>query len=187
MKQLLFNPFTRIAGSKALIYGWLAILLTAVIANWSNFHIDAELHMGPGAPAPFEVFVIESLLAWVCTVIFFYFVAIAFSKSRVRFLDIAGTTALARWPLVFVAILSFIPVSDNVDAILKRDPAIILPLLLVGLLSLPFIILFVVLLYNAYAVSANLKGGKAVWTFILAMLLSDIAARIVFHFLSQIF
>lgn len=182
MKQRLFNPFTRIAGGKALFYGALVMLLTALIACFNQSHFDAVLHLTHIADAPRWTYLIEPLIAWLCTVMFFYLSGLLFSRSRIRFLDVAGTAAFARWPLVFMVILLFIPVPVKPEDIINAGPAVMLPLLLVALLSLPVIILFVILLYNAYSVSCNLKGGKAIWTFIPALVLSDITTRVVFHF-----
>ena len=172
MTKWLFNPFTYIAGNKALILGWLIMLLTAVIAFFSNTHFDGVLDCHYGARLPFYVSIVEMLVDWGSLSISFLVMSFFLSKTNVRYVDILGTLALSRWPLVFVAIVGLfitVPAVDKADPLSALTPSVIIG----GLISLPFIIWAVALMYNAFTTSCHLKGSKAVVGFIFGLLLAE--------------
>jgi hypothetical protein len=170
----LFNPFTYIAGLKSLLIGWLLMLLTAFIASYSGAHFDGALDVhGSLKVMPAWIFFIEQLIAWGSLVITFYLSGFFFSSSSVRFIDVAGTTALARAPLIIVAILHF--------AI--STPAITPLYIGTSLIELLFIIWMIALLFNAFKVSCNIKGNKAVIVFIVSLIVAEIISKVILYYL----
>lgn len=175
MNSILYNPFHRIAGLKALSLGLLAILLTAGAGWLGRCHFDGALDIHVGFRGPAWLYPAEGLLNWLILSAVFYAGAIILSRSKIRLLDIAGTVALARYPLFFAAVLA---------AILRvppREAARLTPasLILVG----GFLIVTIwtiVLLYNAYAVAGNLKGAKAIISFIVLMIVAEIITKVIF-------
>ncbi len=110
MTTWLFNPFIKIAGSRALIIGWIVILLSAVICYYGHAHFNGVLHMAKEQRlnnAPFYIYLIEPFVDWGCLVLLFYIGGRIFSRSSIRFIDVAGTLALARWVMIFMAITGF--------------------------------------------------------------------------------
>ena len=178
MTSLLFNPSVRIAGTKALLLGWLFIVLTAFIAYFSHCHFDGAIDAHQGSQSVWWLYLAEPLLAWLCTVLMFYITGRIASSSKVRLVDIAGTMALARWPMLFVALLFFIPVTLPANR-LDIPPALIL----FSLVVLVFSIWMLALMYNAYRVSCNVKGSKAVISFIVALILTEVLSKFVFDLL----
>lgn len=177
MKKWLFNPFVYIAGARSLLIGIATMLATTIFAYFSNTHFDGTLHISFGYYQPLYVYIIEQLIAWGITVLIFYALGIALSRSAVRFIDVAGTQALARWPMIFIAMLGFGYAAHPIESLADIDSGIIFR----GFISLPFIIWVVALMYNAFAVSCNLKGAKAVVSFIAGILFSCIASLKVIH------
>jgi len=178
MKQLLINPFIRVAGIRSLILGWLAILLTAVIAYFSRCHFDGVLDAHDGRTGPLWLFFAEPLLAWGVAVVLFYIAGVLVSRSRVRFVDIAGTMPLARWPTMGVALVCFIPVN------IPRNPYDIQPaVILLGLAMLPFAIWMIILMYNAYSINTGIRGSKNVWSFIIALVIAEVLSKLLFFWL----
>jgi len=177
--KYLFNPFIRIAGLRSLLLGWTAMLLTAAIAYFSHCHFDGVLdaHVGPGGE-PAWVYLLEPALSWSCAVIVFYIAAVAVAPSGVRFIDIAGTMALSRWPMLFVALLCFIP------APLPEEPSKIRPsLIFLGLAMLVFAIWMIALMYNAYSVSSGAKGTKRLVSFIIALVVAEALSKVLYYLL----
>jgi len=178
MKQLLFNPFIRIAGARSLLLGWLLMLLTAVIAYFSYCHFDGVIDAHDGCAAPFWIFLAEPLLAWGVAVLVFYLAGIIVARSGVRLIDIAGTLALARWPMLVVAIACFIPVTAPRN-LYDIQPSVIM----LGIVMLPFIIWMIALLYNAYSISTGVRGGKRIWSFIIALVIAEALSKALFFWL----
>jgi len=185
MKKWLFNPFQYLAGMRALLIGWAIILVTAVIAFFSHAHFDGAIDIHFGASSSFISYFLEPLIDWTCLIVTMYVLGRVASDSSIRFIDIAGTMSLARWPLFPVAFLGFIPTpvidpKASLDVLVSQvlSPAVITQ----GLLTLPFIVWFIALLYNAFSVSTNLKGSKAVWSFIGGLIIAEVISKIIFSY-----
>jgi len=176
MKQWLTNPFRHIAGGKALLIGWCAIIITILISFFSHAHFDGAIDMHVGRAAPIAVFFMEQLTDWLCIVFLFYAAGKVLSRSAIRFIDVAGTMALARCPLVFVAIIAFgiaVPQhGQTVESVIKGITPLFIILSLATVLSM---IWMVALMYNAFTTSCNIKGGKAIAIF------AEIASHIILH------
>jgi len=185
MKKWLFNPFVYIAGARALVVGCIVMLLTAVIGFYSHTHFDGVIDLHFGKVSPLSYHLLEQLIDWACIVIVFFIAGKIFSRSSIRFVDVAGTLAFARWVLVFPTLIGF---AINAPATLPHDTNEILKLvtpamICYGLVSLVFIIWMIALMYNAFTISCNLKGGKATGVFIAALLAAEILSKIAIHFL----
>jgi hypothetical protein len=171
MKNWLFNPFRYIAGWTALGWGWSIMLLTGSIAWYSKTHFDAAIDVHVGLSFPFWVSLIEQLADWGFLVICFFIAGRLIAAGRFRFIDIAGTVALARAPYLCCAIIGFI---------LPPFPGIkdISPGLILGALAeLVFAVWMIALLYQAFTISCNVKGGKAIASFVIAVLAAEFLSR----------
>lgn len=186
MKTGLFNPFKYVAGNKALLLGMGAMLATALLCFFTHIHLDGVIDIHRGRQSASSIFFAEPFIDWLCLLLPFYIFGRNLSASSIRFIDVAGTLALARYPMFFATLVSMFIPSDmggapaQVITTLLNNPALMARLVIAGLLALPFIIWSVALMYNAYSVSANLKGGKAVWSFIASLVIAEIISKIIF-------
>lgn len=190
LRQYLFNPFIILAGSKALFLGIVIILLTAFLGSLSSTHFDGVLDVHTGQKAPIWLFFAENLINWLCMVSFLFFSALIVSRSQWRFIDILGTQALSRWPTLITALvmlpdanrrfgeylISKLGQSSTSVAINSIDASIFV---ISAIIALVMIIWMVVLMYKAYAVSCNVKGAKAIWTFIISIILAEIVSKVI--------
>ena len=190
LRQQLFNPFKTLAGTRALLLGLSCILITAAIASLSNTHFDGVLDVHTGLEAPAWFFFAESLINWLCLALLLSLAALIVSKSKWRFIDVIGTQAFARWPTLLTALVmlpdgnrrfaqylvskltqdSTLPPYHTTDATIFTIAAVV---------SLIMIVWMVALMYKAYAVSCNLKGAKAIISFIIALILAEAASKVV--------
>jgi hypothetical protein len=176
MKKWLFNPFVYVAGTRALLIGIAVMAVTAVIGVHSNAHFDGVIDMHAGRITPAQ------LIDWGLVVVLFYAAGLLFSRSSIRFIDVAGTMALARWPMIFCALLSFgIPPLGQVHTLDEVLKAITPTAIAIGLLGLVFTIWMIALMYNAFKVSCNMKGGEAIGTFIVALLIAEVLSHVMLH------
>ncbi|MVN20847.1 hypothetical protein [Mucilaginibacter arboris] len=185
MKKWLFNPFIYVAGWQALGLGLLLMAITCVIAFFSQTHFDGGIDVHFGAGFPLLVCALEQLNAWLSTVIVFSAAGFILSKSAIRIIDIAGTMALARVPMILAAVIGFVPALHQVD--LNHISA---NFLIWSLIALLFSIWMIALMYNAFTVSCNVKGNKAVVGFIVSIILAEILSKIMIvqvyhHFLPK--
>jgi len=175
LNKWLFNPFVYVAGEQALFVGWIGMLLASGIACYSNTHFDGAIDVHFGAPATLIISLSEQFIAWFTVTIVLYIFAILFSKSRIRFIDVAGTIALSRVLTFIFAILGFLPIWNS-----QANSAWIMVGALLLLLPLVWLI---ALMFNAFSVSANMRGGKAVICFVAGLLLAEILSKVCLHYL----
>lgn len=186
--QWLFNPFKFIAGYQALLIGLAAILLTSLLGSLSNTHFDGVLDVHTGLQAPLWFFLSEGLINWISLTIPLFFFGLILSRSALRTVDVFGTQALARFPYLISAV-AFIPLayaSGGEDLVAKfmesgfsaiATPALLLTLGLAIIVAIPMTIWMVVLMYRAYTVSCNIKGPKAIITFIISLIGAEVLSK----------
>jgi hypothetical protein len=173
MKKWLFNPFVYIAGTRALTLGLAAMIITAVISYFSTAHFNGVLDVHAGFRARMALYFLEQLNARGWSVVLFYLSAVIFSRSSIRFIDMAGTMALARWPMIFSTLICF---AVNTGVQVHGPEDITVSFIVTASVLLLFTIWMVALMYNAFTVSANLRGGIAAAAFITALIIAEVAS-----------
>ncbi|MBI9067410.1 MAG: hypothetical protein JEZ09_08970 [Salinivirgaceae bacterium] len=98
--KYLINPFEKIAGIKALLFGLFAIILASIIGFKTNTHFDGVLSVHSGRETPYIIYFLEPLISWLYASTIFSIVGFIFSKSKIRLIDIFGTQAFAFIPLL---------------------------------------------------------------------------------------
>ena len=109
----LFNPFHFIAGSQSLAIGIVIILLSCLIGSFSNSHFDGVLDFHSGANVPLWFFIFEGLIDWLVMGFLLLIGGKLISKSRIRSVDVLGTQALARSPMIVTALVALLPAYRN--------------------------------------------------------------------------
>jgi hypothetical protein len=179
MKEKLFDPFLFLAGGKALFIGLIAMAATAFVGYYSYAHFDGLLDFHTGTSrSPWYYHAIEQALDWGLTTIVFYLSGKLFTRSSaIRLIDVAGTLALARWPLFFNALIAF-----GIDGNVRLDniPASLIVWALVGMV---FVIWSVILMYNALKVSCNIKKDKMTFVFIVSIVVAELVTKSAIYFL----
>jgi hypothetical protein len=183
MNNILFNPFRYIAGIKSLALGLTILLTTAIIGFFSHTHFPDLISVKNGADFPLSYFVVQSLVNWIVISLILYLFAVFSSHSRIRIIDIFGTQALARAPYLIASIIGFsgtlekfgnyvlwTALKTGVETTISSGEVTVAILMII--FSLLLTIWLVALMYNAFKVSANLKGTKSALLFIISFVLS---------------
>ncbi len=186
MTERFLNPFKFIAGYSALLYGLIFLIVLSFLGYLAGVQFDGvvDVHFIRGETS-FFVILLQQILVLAVLVLVFYSTGLLFSKSSIRFIDVAGTFVLARAALIPMAfLLLLLPKEALLEYILKAgfDESFIseMPLQVKLLLSavmliiIPGIIWMVSLFYNAYRVSCNIGGRKAVISFIAGIITAEI-------------
>jgi len=184
----LFNPFRFIAGYKALLLGSAFILITSFVGYLGNTHFDGLLDVHTGRGAPLWFFFAEGLINWLSLGIPLFFFGLVVSRSSFRVVDVFGTQALARWPQLITALVMLPDANRRFAAYIMfkfargaptaagsyTDTAIFAAALTV---AIAMTIWMVTLMYRGYAVSCNIKGGKAISTFIVSLMGAEVLSK----------
>ena len=191
----LFSPFRYIAGKESLLVGVGVLAILFVLGYWSNTHYNGVLDAHYGCltkESPIRVHALYQLIAWFSLVVVLYPAARIFSSSSVRLIDIAGTVAVARFPLIFAGLWGLNPDVHicmeginpfDTEAVMAIMEGKIASVMWAALIVLIVLVWYVRLLYNAYSVSSNLKGSKGGWTFAIGLIISEILSIVLINFL----
>lgn len=184
---LLFNPFVYVAGAKALALGVGAVLIAGGLGYLARTHFDGVLDTHTGAAAPFWIFLGEGLADWLCLALTLLAAGRLISRTSFRTVDLLGTQALARWPTILIALLTtpkgftrfgetlVQQFSKNQKPEFNGPDALVF--LLVVLLMIPLLCWVVLLMYRSFSVSCNIKGGKAIVTFIVSLIIAEVVSK----------
>jgi hypothetical protein len=181
-----FNPFIQIAGWKAFGIGLGIAVIATIIGYFCKVCFPGALDI---KYSPFitlgNAFLFQAI-AIVSLVVVLYIAGLIFSKD-VRFQDILGTVTLSRYPYLFATPLGLLMggsdeiitrISENPLHIDPSDIMALTPTIFIGLFMGLFVIWFIVLLYNGFKVSTNLKGVKGGIVFTVSLFIAEIISLI---------
>jgi hypothetical protein len=187
--ELLYNPFTKIAGWKAFAAGTVIVCITVLMGYYNNAYLSGlQIKLMGKLPLGLGLCFLTQATGLLGMIILMYLVSLCFVK-RVRLLDVAGTVLLARFPYLLMALLLFsvAPILQSVVESLKASfpkEAIAETMtasgyalvLLFGTLTLLLLAWHIALLYHAFKVSTGIKGRKTAVLFTGVLLLSEVIA-----------
>jgi hypothetical protein len=201
LSQILFHPFHRIAGGTALLLGLAAITLTGLIGAGQGLHFDGVLDTHAGKSGPWWLFVTEGFIDWISLAVLLLIAGRIISKTAFRSIDLVGTQAFARWPTMLVALACLTPgfhrFSDALTkSIIGLKPGQVPELpaagpdavvfALVTLFMLTCSVWMVALMWKSFSHCCNLRGGKAVGTFVIVLLLAELLSKVLIGQLFQL-
>ncbi len=189
LSQWIINPFNKIAGLKAFVTGLLIFVATIVIAQLQHI-----VFIGVISVKLMNVSLLNALLFALIGLFVFsallYIVGRLISKSSIRIIDVIGTLSLAKTPLLFIALICSIPVvmsgTIEITSSLLPSANIVVPYTqnyiyfgIFIIVTLLCIIWMLILSYNAFSISCNVKGSKAISGFIAVIILTEIISYII--------
>ena len=186
-----WNPFSFVAGGMALAAGLAFLLITGAIAAPNRVHFDGVIDTHIGFDAPVWVFLAEGIVNWICLSTALLTGGIILKgKNRFRAVDLFGTQALARWPFFITAAICYLPgirkVTDELNRLARAGKLGQLPevesfyLSLFSVATLAMILVtvwFVVLAWKSFRISCDLRGGKAVATFVISLVVAELISK----------
>lgn len=184
MKRLI-NPFHYIAGGKALAWGLAVIAIEIAWLYTIGFTQDSYLHFTP-APANGALLKTAAmqLAMWLAPALLSGLCGLVMSRSKIRLIDILGTTALAQAPLLLLLLpLSVGSLNDTLTTAAEAAKSgdiqnLPITLLLVyGLWSLAVLALFYIRNCQAFSVSCNLHGWRAVVPYIAVVIVVTLLSQ----------
>ena len=190
----LVNPFTHIAGAKALCIGLCIQLITVFLGNMSGIHFDGAINLHIGGKIAFW----EDLLLWgisVGSLILVLYAGGLIMTKKFRLIDMIGTILMARTPLLIAVVAAFFiepPSLDmtsldmaSLDKIIAESIAVLMdPIFIIfTIFSLILMIWHIALLYNAYKVSVGLSVKEATIGIIIGIISAMIFSSILIMWL----
>jgi len=192
----LFQPFERVAGGLALVLGAVAIVLSAALASSAGLIHDGVLDLHFSAHLSFWTLLAQGLINWLSLSGLLLVAGSCLAPRSFRWIDLLGTQALARWPMLAATAYLSIPglntrireLTEELMSKMPTDPSKVMAssaylldamwLTLISLPSLVFIAWMIWLMYHAYSISTDMKGSRAVFSFVAALVLASIFSKV---------
>lgn len=171
--QFLVNPFVKIAGYKALALGLLLLFISSFLASFNGIHFDGVLDVHLGGVTGWIVPLLENLYNLIILYLFALILCKIFSSSHFRIIDILGTIALSRGPLVLASSVGFLDINTN-------DPYDIMNII-IGFVMLFFVVWTLILLFHSLRISANLKGIQLWTVFLITVIGGEIISKLLIN------
>jgi len=184
--EWLFTPFHYVAGGTALVIGVVAVLVAGWVGWLSGSVFDGVLGMH------FQHLSLRtSLLAcgvdWLSLALVLLVVGKLMSRTSFRALDLFGTQAFARWPLLLAAVAALLPrFEQTTNAILpmlrgaevQLTAGDLVGLAVVMLVTIVAFVWTVALMYQSYRVCCNVRGVAAVVSFVAGLLIAQVVSAV---------
>lgn len=165
------NPFMKIAGFEALLLGVVAVTCCSLFSVYSGVHMNGFIHIMLSSDAPYWFYFLEQLGHGTLLMSFLYFIGLINTSSRIRFLDVAGTSLLARIPLLVPPLIDALPLSYSFMSSLLYATIIQFSFMVASILSVYY-------LWKAYQISCNpIKGWKSTLSFLIALILAEVLMK----------
>ncbi|MCH8478779.1 MAG: hypothetical protein LAT56_12675 [Wenzhouxiangella sp.] len=204
MKTWLLKPFERIAGGPALAAGLVIMTVTALLAWRAGLHTDGvlDLHFGPSVPV--WQLLLQGLINWLSLALLMLLMGRLLSRTRFRTIDLLGTQALARWPMLIGVLWLSIPgiagqierrTASLLEAVPDDPSQVIAPaeylleamwLTVLSLPALAVLVWMIWLMYHGYALVTNQRGQRAVFSFIGALVAAEIISKLLIWLLLSV-
>ena len=191
LARWLFNPFVRVAGWAALAAGLAGIVAAGLAAAAAGVRFDGLLDMHFVGNVPTYLPIVEGLINWIAIVAVSVLIARLFGGGRaVRLLDVAGTLALARAPLVLAASLGTVPwIRDSYDEALSAGTSLQLLSftsgMLIGVLAmLACFAWMITLMWKAFSITLDMKGGRGAGFFVAALAAGELLSKLLVYRIS---
>lgn len=183
MKKLLF-PFRYLAGGRALAWGFVVLILTSIFSWQTGVVARGNMSIGyADGYVSLLAITLRMLVLWLVLATLLYAAGLLLSRSKIRAVDIYGTNLFASIPLTVGMLLTALPTMRRLEAQLMEhlaDPAALAAALWTPTRLIILGALLVVMVwyfwwsYSAFAVSANLKSGRAVVAYIVCFVAAQI-------------
>jgi hypothetical protein len=187
MKTLLFNPFEKYSEKTLILFGFLFSLLGAFLGFVFNARFDGAVDLHFVEKVTIYQPFLDISIDITCISLFLFLLGKQINP-KTRFIDILSASMIARIPLYCITFFNannFIYDStQKMLAMVKPgkienvDVSDMLLVMVFAMVTILFLIWFLVLLFNGFKTATNAKETKHTLFFILAIVLAEILSKI---------
>lgn len=195
MKKLLLNPFEKFSETKLLLFGIAITLIGSYLGFVFNGRFDGaiDLHFSDEVTLP-QPFIDNAINVFSISISLFFFGRIINKKTR--FIDILIPSLVARLPFYFLPftninnfmvtfsneIIGNLDIKNSVNFHIETFDLI--AILLFAIVSIGFLVWFVILLFNGFKIATNCKTPNHTLLFVFGIILAEILSKILIYFLN---
>ena len=182
--RYIYNPFEKIAGWQALIYGLIIACLSGWIGKQAGLMFDGAIDAHFGNEVSYYQAFMMLFIDVVCTGVVMYLAGLIVTRNF-RFIDLLGTMTLARAPYLVLSLTGlFVTIPETAELLANPYQVFTSPGFLVFIiLTLPVLVWVIALMYNAWKVSTGAKGSKMIIAFIAGLFVAEVISKILISIL----
>lgn len=188
--SLLLNPFQKIAGFKALIFGIIILLTSSYMGVLAKLYflgpltiINATAVVKQSREIGFLLLAYQNIICLLLLTTLFFIAAKILQNKKIRLIDFLGTLSLARFPLLFFTVIVSFARRMN-PTILDFDMSQGIPLhahssigfVILAVTGMALIVWEIILYFYAMKESSGLVGKKLWLGFIISLIVSELIA-----------
>lgn len=175
MMKTIINPFGRLPMRQAMCWGIAAMILTAIFC-WQTGLRATSLTQINYAGGSLAESTLQQVVVWLLFAVVLYLGGVIFSKSKVRFWDVAAYNLFARIPFDVMLLMFAVPMVRSVmglmtDGSMATAMEYSTVLSIVGLVATLFTVWYFYWSYQAFAAATNLRNGRGVGVFAVSFVL----------------
>jgi hypothetical protein len=203
------SPFEKVAGAKALAWGLAGLAVSVVATTFSGWRANGLMQFGPGPDVAWWTHALSWLIIWLVPAAIIYGLGAALSRSRIRVIDVAGTTAFAMLPLAVANLAWLLPglkelantlyeltvairaaaatsTPLDVEAMMTPVKAVLTtPLFAVAMVvAVAAMVVTLIWMFNAVRVSCNLQGWRLWVVWLVGVIGGDAVCRLLIGLLN---
>lgn len=195
MKKLLINPFEKISETKLLLFGIAITLIGSYLGFIFNGRFDGVIDLHFSEQVTFlQPFIDNVVNVFSLSISLFFFGRIINKKTR--FIDILIPSLVARLPFYFLPFTNvnnfMVTFSNEIIGNLDLKNPInfhietldLIAILLFALVSIGFLVWFVVLLFNGFKIATNCKTPNQTLLFVFGIILAELLSKTLMYFIN---
>ena len=182
--RYIYNPFEKIAGWQALIYGLIIACLSGWIGKQAGLMFDGAIDAHFGNEVSYYQAFMMLFIDIACVGAVMYLAGLLVTRNF-RFIDLLGTMTLARAPYLVLSLSGlFVTIPETAELLANPYQVFTNPGFLVFIiLTFPVLVWVIALMYNAWKVSTGAKGSKMIITFIAGLFVAEVISKILISIL----
>lgn len=185
MKKALFNPLENNNPSKLIALGALFTLIGCSLAFFFNARFDGvlDLHF---SPTTLWQAILDNLINIVSSAVVLFLAGLYFNR-KTRVVDVLAISVFSRYPLYILPLFNIksgmIRSGDalingvTAGGISDLDSSTVLLLVFFAILTVLMIVWYLSNLYNGFQVATHAKGNRAVFVFVVALIVIEILSK----------
>lgn len=175
-----WNPFEYLSLRKTLCWGVAALIMTSIFLWQVGLRLSSLTQVNFAGDMLWAA-TARQVAAWLVFAVLLYAAGVLLSGSKIRFIDVAADNLFARIPFDLSLLVFAVPRWRGVlglvsDGSMETAMQYVGALTLVGVVLLAFFVWYIYWSYKAFAVSANVRGGKGVAAFAVCFVAAYVAS-----------
>lgn len=186
--KIIFNPFEKFGDKQLLSVGLIGFVALNVVCIVFKMNFDGILHL-ENSDGIVQQIILKNIAIVLSAIILFFILGKIYNR-KTRFIDIVNTFLIGIIPTLFILLWNEIPyfkrAQENIGKIVSDQSKMaehsgdLFILSISAIVALPLIIYIIILLYNGFKTSTNIKSVWKIAVFFVILFILNLITQIYF-------